>query len=62
MAVGYRSDNEDRIEVKLIGVVPFNHKQNAIVTRKIINEGKVTIDTSNLKTIPHYTKQTVNKK
>ena len=61
MAVGYRSDNEDRIEVKLIGVVPFNHKQNAIVTRKIINEGKVTIDTSNLKTIPHYTKQTAKK-
>ena len=36
-----------------IGVVPFNHKQNSIVTRKIINEGKVTIDTSYLKTIPH---------
>ena len=62
MAIGYRGDNEESIEVKLIGVVPFNHKQNAIVTRKIINDGKVTIDTSNLKTIPHYTKQTVNNK
>ena len=56
MDVGYRSDTEENIPVKLISIVPFDYKQNAIITRKIVNDGKIIVDTSNLKTIPHYTK------
>ena len=61
MDVGYRSDTEENIPVKLISIVPFDYKQNAIITRKIKNEGKVTIDTRNLRKIPHVTKNVISK-
>lgn len=59
MVQGVRIDDVDDVPVKFIGLVAFDYKQNAIITRDIKEHN---IYASNLKTIPHYTKTGTSKK